>query len=719
MSSAFQLSVNDDGIGTLVFDLPNEKVNKISLPVLEELEGIIDHLAQQPNIKALALTSGKEGVFVAGADLKSFEPLFKDRSSAEKLIGMGHRVFEKLSQLPFPTVAAIDGACLGGGLELALACTYRVVSDRPKTSLGLPEVSLGIFPGWGGTQRLPRLVGLVQGLKMVVSGKPVTAIQAWKMKLADAIFPAEFFDQKVQEFLNQCISQQGKEQVIVRRKQQGITPWLIENNFLGRSLVYWQTQREIVKKTKGHYPAPLAALRLIKNTYTRPLDEGLAEEAETFVDSMNKDFQQAPNLIQLFFNQETLKKNPGAIIDSKAAHPVHAAGVLGAGVMGSGIAWLFTNADIPVRMKDINWEVIGKGCSAVWKNYQTLIKIKKLKPNEANSKFHRLTGTIDYTGFQHLDLIIEAAVENLDLKRNIFKELEAVVKPETIIATNTSSLTIDSLAVGMKHPERLVGMHFFNPPSRMPLVEVVAGKHTSVEAIATAIEVCKTLKKTPIVVGDCAGFLVNRIYATGVIEVLAMLEEGVEFQCLEKALVDFGMPMAPFLLADEVGNDVNYKVLKIFEQAYGTRMKAPPILAAINARKLYGKKVGKGFYLYDKKEPRFNPEILELLPEKKHSWDLKEPEIVERVMLAMINEASRCLEEKIVASPMHLDMAMILGIGFPPFRGGLLRYADTIGIEKIAERLRYLSHRYGDRFAPSNYLKELAHKQQRFNWTMD
>lgn len=714
MNSAFQLSVNDNGIGTLVFDLPNEKVNKISVPVLEELEQIIDRLTQQSNIKALALTSGKEGVFVAGADLKSFEPLFKDRSSAEKLIGMGHRVFEKLSQLPFPTVAAIDGACLGGGLELALACTYRVVSDRPKTSLGLPEVSLGIFPGWGGTQRLPRLVGLVQGLKMVVSGKPVTAIQAWKMKLADAIFPAEFFDQKVQEFLRICISQQGKEQLINRRKQEGVTPWLVEKNFLGRSMVYWQTEREIVKKTKGHYKAPLAALRLIKNTYTRSLSEGLTAEAETFVESMNKDFQQAPNLIQLFFNQEALKKNPGANVDSQKAHPVHAAGVLGAGVMGSGIAWLFTNADIPVRMKDINWEVIGKGCSAVWKNYQTLIKIKKLKPSEANSKFHRLTGTIDYAGFQHLDLVIEAAVENLDLKRNIFKELESVVKPETIIATNTSSLTIDSLAIGMKHPERLVGMHFFNPPSRMPLVEVVAGKHTSPEAVATAIEVCKILKKTPIVVGDCAGFLVNRIYAAGVIEVLSMLEEGVEFQLLERALVNFGMPMAPFLLADEVGNDVNYKVLKIFEQAYGTRMKAPSILTAVNEKKLYGKKVGRGFYLYNKKEPRFNPEILELLPEKKPSRDLKESEIIERVMLAMINEASRCLEEKIVATPMHLDMAMILGTGFPPFRGGLLRYADTIGSEKIVERLRYLSHHYGDRFSPSSYLQQLAQQKKNF-----
>ncbi|HEY4831684.1 MAG TPA: enoyl-CoA hydratase-related protein, partial [Waddliaceae bacterium] len=285
MNPAFHFSLDDNGIGTLVFDLPDEKVNKISISVLEELESIIDRLAQEPNIKALVLTSGKEGVFVAGADLRSFEPLFKDRSAAEKLIGMGHRVFDKLSQLPFPTVAAIDGACLGGGLELALACTYRVVSDHPKTSLGLPEVSLGIFPGWGGTQRLPRLVGLMQGLKMVVSGKPVTAIQAWKIKLADAIFPAGFFYQKVQEFLNHCVFQQGIEEVINRRKQQGLTLWLVEKNFVGRSLVYWQTEREIINKTKGHYPAPLAALRLIKNTYTKPLSEGLTQEAETFVES--------------------------------------------------------------------------------------------------------------------------------------------------------------------------------------------------------------------------------------------------------------------------------------------------------------------------------------------------------------------------------------------------------------------------------------------------
>jgi 3-hydroxyacyl-CoA dehydrogenase/enoyl-CoA hydratase/3-hydroxybutyryl-CoA epimerase len=714
MSSAFHLSVIDNSIGILVFDLPNEKVNKISIPVLEELESIIDRLAKQSNIKALALTSGKEDVFIAGADLKSFEPLFKDPTAAEKLIGMGHRVFYKLSQLPFPTIAAIDGACLGGGLELALACTYRVVSDRPKTTLGLPEVSLGIIPGWGGTQRLPRLVGLIEGLKMIVSGKSITGIQAWKIKLADAIFPAEFFDMRLQEFLNYCVSPQGQGQIINRRKPQGVTKWLVEKNLVGRSLIYWQTKREIIKKTKGHYLAPLAALRLIKGTFTMSLSEGLAKEAETFVNLMGKDFQQAPNLIQIFFNQEALKKNPGAIIDSHAAHSVSKVGILGAGVMGSGIAWLFSNADLPVRMKDIHWEMVGKGYSAAWKNYQTLIKIRKLKVSEANTKFHRLSGTIDYTGFQHLDLIVEAAVENLDLKRKIFKELEAVVNPETIIATNTSSLTVESLAIGMQHPERLVGMHFFNPPSRMPLVEVVASKKTSPEALATAVEICKILKKTPIVVGDCAGFLVNRIYATGVIEVLAMLEEGVKFQKLEKVLIDFGMPMAPFLLADEVGNDVNYKVLKIFEKSYGFRMKAPSLLAAINERKLYGKKVGKGFYLYDKKYPRFNSEILELLPEKKPNQAFNDSEIVERVLLAMINEASRCLEEKVVVSPMHLDMAMILGTGFPPFRGGPLRYADTIGSKKIVERLSYLSHRYGDRFNSSTYLQDLAKSNKKF-----
>lgn len=719
MSSAFKFSINNKGIGNLLFDLPNEKINKFSVPVLEELEQVIDSLAGRKDIKAMTITSGKEGIFIAGADLKSFEPMFHDPASGDRMIGLGHRVFSKLSKLPFPTIAVINGACLGGGLEMALACTYRVVTDNPKTSLGLPEVSLGIVPGWGGTQRLPRLIGLVEGLKLIVSGKPVTGVQAWKLKLADAIYPPEFLDEKVQQFVDKVTTSEGKHQIIEQRKKPGLSPLLLEKNFIGRALVFWRTEKEIEKKTKGHYLAPLAALRLVKNTYNLPLDEGLSKEAKTFVNSMQNDFKQAPNLIQLFFNQEALKKDPGINIDLKAAHPVKAAGVLGAGVMGSGIAWLFSNADIPVRMKDINWDIVGKGCAAVWDNYKALIKIRKLKQGEANMKFHRLTGTTDYSGFEHLDIIIEAAVENLELKQKIFKELEGAVRPDAIIATNTSSLTVDSLAIGMKHPERLVGMHFFNPPSRMPLVEVVAGKRTSPAAIATAVEVCKRLKKTPIVVGDCPGFLVNRIFVIGVCEVLAMLEEGVEFQRLEKALLDFGMPMGPFQLADEVGNDVNYKVLKFFEQSYGPRMKAPPILAVINERKLYGKKAGKGFYLYNKKEPRINPEINELLPKEKPGKDITNDEIIERTMLPMILEATRCLQEKIVENPMHLDMALILGTGFPPFRGGLLRYADTIGPKKVFERAQALQKKYGERFAPTPYLQELVHLQKSFSEPKD
>ena len=421
MVSAFHFSQDENGIGILVFDLPNEKVNKLSANTLEELEKIIDRLEKEASLKVLVLTSAKEGIFIAGADLKAFEPLFKDPSGANRLIGLGHRVFDKLSQLPFPTVAAIDGSCLGGGLELALACTYRVVSDRSKTSLGLPEVSLGIFPGWGGTQRLPRLVGLVEGLKMIVSGKPVNAVQAWKIKLADAIFPAEFFQAKVKEFLNYCTTPKGKEELLARRRQPGLKSLLLEQNPVGRAVVFWQTENEILKKTKGHYPAPLAALKLVKETYTKSLDYGLAKEAETFVDMMQKDFRQAPNLIQLFFAQEALKKNPGAGIQLEKASPIHAAGVLGAGIMGSGIAWLFTNADIPVRMKDINWDVVGKGCAAVWDNYQTLMKIKKMKPGEANIKYHRLSGAVDYAGFKHLDIMIEAAMESWSWKARYSK----------------------------------------------------------------------------------------------------------------------------------------------------------------------------------------------------------------------------------------------------------------------------------------------------------
>lgn len=704
MSSAFKLSIEENGIAKLIFDLPDEKVNKLTVPVLEELDNLLDNVKSNPNIKVLLFTSGKEDIFIAGADIRSFEEALGHSEFIERTIRTGHRVFSKIGSLPFPTIAVINGACLGGGLELALACTFRVVSDHPKTILGLPEVSLGIFPAWGGTARLPKLVGLIEGVPLILTGKTIKAFKAWKIKLADAIFAWEFFDQKVQEFVAQCLTPAGKDQILKRRRRKGLRYWLVENNFMGRYFFFKKAKKEVLKKTKGRYPAPLVALQLIEKTYTLPLKDRLDIEIDTFLKNIPILLPNAQNLIRLFFIQENLKKDPGVREEVKPFQ-ISSTGVLGAGTMGSTIAWLMSSYDYPVRFKDINWEAIGKGYASANALYSNQIKKKRLKPSEANLKFHHLSGSIDYRGFQHAQIVIEAAVESLDLKHKIFAELEEVVKPGAIIASNTSSLTISEMTKSMRFPERFIGMHFFNPADKMPLVEIVPGKNTTQETIATAVAFCKKLNKTPIVVGDCPGFLVNRIFVLGANEINWMLQEGVELERLERIMLDFGMPMSPFILSDEVGNDVSYKVSKAFEEAYGERMKAPEILKVMYDKKLFGKKVGRGFYIYKGKKTHLNPEIKQILKSiNSPSRSVSDQEIVERMIFGMVNESARCLDENIIGSPAYLDMALIMGIGFPPFRGGLLRYADERGVPYIVDRLHQFEKQYGPRFKPCDRL---------------
>ncbi len=713
MNNAFTLTISEDEIAELKFDLPGEKVNKFSPDVLKELEAKIEE-ASKKEIKLLKLTSGKEGIFIAGADLHSFEPAFKDPSKAQEIISTGHRVFDKLSALPFPTVAVINGACLGGGLECALSCTFIVVTDSPKTVLGLPETTLGIIPGWGGTQRLPRRVGLSEGLDMILSGKMVPALKAWKMKLADAIVPAEFQKEKTDEFIRTLLTPEGTKKAKDRRKNKPLLKKFLDDSIPGRALVFYKAKQALMEKTKGRYPAPLLAFDLIKSTISLPLSEGLKKEAECFVTGIPKGFLLAKDLIRLFFTQEALKKETGAPQGTETLKIENTA-VIGAGTMGASLGWLFADKNYPVRLKDISWELLGKGMEQVRAQFQKGLKAKKLTPCQFDRRFQLVGGTIDYSGFQHADLILEAATENLNLKRTLFAEVEAVCKRDAVIASNTSSLTIDAMAESLRYPDRFVGMHFFNPVAKMPLVEVVAGKHTSPKAIATAVDFCRKVGKTPIVVKDCPGFLVNRIFLLGANEAIRMLEEGFSMDELDKVLKEFGMPMGPFTLADEVGNDVTYKVAEVFERAYGERMHPPIILSLLNENKLYGKKCGQGFYIYNKDKATINPKVKELLSGlNRPQGQLRSDDILPRFLYGMINEASRCLEERIVEKAEYLDLALILGIGFPPFRGGLLAYADTIGTKKITADLHEFEKRYGMRFAPSKLLQKMAENDEPF-----
>lgn len=712
MISPFRYSVDENKIATILFDTPGAKVNTISSAVLDHLEPIIDKLASDKSLKAVVIASGKPENFIAGADLHSFFPMFTNPELAADMIDKGHRVFSKLSNLSIPSFAMIQGACLGGGMELALACTYRIVSDHPKTMLGLPEVTLGIIPGWGGTQRLPRLIGLMQALPLLLTGKSVTAVQAAKLKLVDAIMAPPFFETEGKAFILKCLENQKSQ--LAKRKRKWLFN-LMDGNFLGRLYLFWRARADVLKKTKGHYPAPLVLLDLLKETYTLPLTQGLKKEAETFKSKLGTTFINAKNLIELFFIQEKLKKDAGAPIDAKPI-PISSAAVIGAGVMGSGIAWLFSNQGISTRVKDIDWKVVGKGIGNAYALFQKRVKEKKMSRAEASIKFHRLMGCVDYSGFSGCQFIVEAAVENLDLKHKILSELEGVVAPDAIIGTNTSSLTLSQMSSEMKHPERLVGLHFFNPANKMPLVEVVSGKKTDPKALSTAVDLCRRLGKTPLVVGDCPGFLVNRLTMPGVCEIVRMYEEGAGFQALEKMMLNFGMPMGIFELSDEVGIDVLYKVCHSFEKAYGERMSVPKLIDALYEKKMFGKKSGKGFYCYEGKKRRENGEV-EILRKQigATSHYISKEEMLDRAFLVMVNEAARCLDEKIVSSAAYLDMATVMGTGFPPFRGGLLRYADTLGISLIVNKLKALEEKCGMRFKPASALLAMLKANKSFH----
>lgn len=694
MEECIDVSISEKNVAYLTIDIPGSKVNTINAAVMEQIDAALNEL-EKKGIKALVIQSGKEEMFIAGADLHAFKPAFKDAALGRELIERGHALHNRLASAPFPTIAAINGICLGGGLEMSLACSYRFGSDHPKTLLGLPEVNLGIFPGWGGTQRAPRTVGLLQGMALVLTGKPIDWKKAYKIGLLDEVAPAPFFREELEKFIDKVLASKQKS----RKKKP-----FFDKTYIGPLFAFWKAKKDILKKTKGHYKAPLAALEVIKKGFYLPLNKALALEAKTFVEGFEGALSQAPNLIQLFFNNESLKKNPGVEKGARAKE-VSLLGVIGAGTMGSGISWMASYRQIPVRFKDVSWEMVAKGYEAAYKSYQTLIRIRKLRPTQANNLFHKISGTIDYSGFFRADLIVEAATENKELKDKIFAELEEVVSADALIATNTSSLRVTDLAAEAKHPERFIGMHFFNPVPRMPLVEVVAGEKSLPEAVATAVAFCQKLKKTPIVVKDCHGFLVNRVFVMGIAATMEMVEEGVEKEQIARTLLAFGMPMDPFELADEVGNDVNQKVLESFSKSYPDRVKPSFVVNRLVEKGFLGKKTGKGFYLYNKKGKKtgFNEEA-SISSSKK----IADQEIVDRLLLAMLAESARCLEEGIVDRAAHLDMALVLGTGFPPYRTGILRYAEDEGIAKCVEKMRTLEKTYGPRYAPCRLLQDHA-----------
>ncbi len=690
----------DDGIATLCLDLEGSAVNILSSQALKDLDAKFEELKTAKDIRLLKITSSKEGIFIAGADISEIERL-KDEEEAYEIVREGQRILSKLSALPYPTLAVIDGACLGGGLELALCCDYRLATENPKTKIGLPEVNLGVLPGFGGTQRLKRLTGLSKALELILGGKILNGKKAESLGVVDACVPKGYLEFKEKAFVELIL--EHPESILSKRKQGSAL-----DRFLP-VLVFHYARKNVMAQTKGKYPAALAILDLFEKTQSKEVEEGLEIEARAFSRLAVTDISK--NLIGLFYSSEALKKETG-VKRKVNPTPVSMVNVIGAGVMGSGIVFQFSKIDKLVRMKLRRYEQAGQAMKSIAKVYEGFIKRRRLTKAEVGMKLAHISYTTEFDGFKHCDLALEAIVENTEAKQELYVQLEEIMDEQAIIASNTSSLSISLLSEKMQHPERFVGMHFFNPVPRMPLVEIIPGKMTSDKTIATVVSLAKEAGKTPVVVGDCAGFLVNRILLPYINEAVRMFEEGADFENIDRLVYEFGMPMGPFVLADEVGLDVGYKVAKVLEDAYGERMKVSSILDRVyHQMQLLGKKSGKGFYIHSGKKRVANDAVKALVFSKRQ---FDEKEIIDRAMLIMVNEAALCLQEGIVDNAQYLDMVMIMGTGFPPYRGGLLRYADAVGIERVLITLQSLAKNHGLRFEPAKLLVDMAKSGKTF-----
>jgi len=708
-TAVFTLDVSQEEIATLLFDLPKEKVNKLSIAVMEELDTHLAKIEKRNDLKGLIIASGKKDIFIAGADISEIEGI-KDPKKGKELAARGQEVLGRLENLPFPVVAAIDGATLGGGMELALACHYRVVSNQPKTVLGLPEVKLGIHPGFGGTQRLPRLIGIRNSLDIILTGKNVYPKKALRLGIADKMVPQEYLMEQAIKMVKENTRPTYKRPEGLRKKPTLIDRAL-ELTSYGRDFIFKKAEESVMKRTRGNYPSTLKAIQVMKEGLSLHLEGGLAIEASALGEMAAT--EECKNLISVFYLQEALKKETFVGKGVKTLDIDNAA-VLGAGVMGGGIAQLFADKGIPVRMKDINNDALGHGLKSAADVFKGKLKKRIIDKREFDQKMGNISTTLDYSGFGKEQIVIEAVVEKMAIKKAVFSECEANVKEDTILASNTSSLSVTEMASALKKPERFAGMHFFNPVHRMPLVEVIRGEKTSDETTATIVALSKRLGKTPVVVKDKEGFLVNRLLMPYLNEAVYMLEEGATIDEVDEALLNFGMPMGAFILLDEIGIDIGWHVAEILYKAFGERMKPAGLMKTVLDSGRLGKKNGKGYYNYDGKKRKGADESVYSLAGGKKGGLLSATTIIDRAVLLMLNEAALCLEEKIVEKPEHVDGGMIFGTGFPPFRGGLLRYADQRGAKEIVDILEGFKEKYGERFEAAPLLKEMAKKGKSF-----
>ena len=695
----------------LTLDMPGEPVNKLAQPLADEMAQVMAAIDRDSTVRACVITSGKRDSFIAGADIEQFLE-FRREVDAARASQLGQEMLNALAALRVPVVAAIHGACLGGGLELALACRYRVCTSHVKTVLAVPEVQLGLIPGMGGTQRLPRLVGLQAALDMILTGKNIRARKALQLGLVDEmVHPAILLDIAVARAAELA---DGTRRPVRRGRGAGPSGALLDTNFAGRAVVFRKARESVMAKTHGHFPAPLAAIEAVKMGFERGMAEGLREESRQFGELAMTEVSR--QLIFLFFATTSLKKDVGVEPPAPAAAPVKKLGVLGAGFMGAGIAAIAARNGTVVRLKDTDTARVGRGLAAVRAVLGESLARRHITRQEFADQMGLVSGTTDYSGFGNADVVIEAVFEDLDLKHQVLRDVEPALASDAVYASNTSTIPIARIAEAAARPERVLGMHFFSPVHRMPLLEVIATERTSKEAIVTAVAYGRELGKTVIVVRDGPGFYTTRTLAAYLNEAGMLLDENVAIDQIDRALVAFGFPVGPITLLDEVGIDVGGKVGLVLSQAFGHRMQPSQALRLVAASGRTGRKGNSGFYRYDKqgKKGPVDPSIYELIGAGRQPMPLPAGEIVERCTLAMVNEAAHCLQDGILRTPRDGDVGAVFGIGFPPFRGGPFRYIDMVGADEIVRRLEDLNTRFSPRFAPADLLIDMARSHRRF-----
>ncbi len=682
----------------------NEKKSMTTLTrdSLDELSKImveVTEIDKKKGAKGLFFFSHKPGVFLAGMDITVINDL-KNEADALRNLEVAHKLFNSIEDLKMPTASLVNGICLGGGLELSLCCKKIFVSDHPKTALGLPEVMLGVLPGFGGTYRLPKKVGLPPALDMILTGKQIKGKNAYKMGLADAILPAERMLELAPQYLNKPKKKTNLKEELEKAAME---------NFLTRKIIFQKAREQVMKNTKGFYPAPLKILEVLEKGANKNRSDYLAMEAQAFAELSQT--IQSKNLQHIFFLTDNSKK-----LDNKDQLPsVNRGAVLGAGVMGGGIAWLFAQNNQAPLMKDITPAALELGLKQASANFAGALKRKRMTEDEFNRKMRSIEPTLTLEGMKSADLVVEAVVENMDLKKKVFAELEEYVRPDCLLTSNTSSLSVEEMSKALKNSGRFAGLHFFNPVNKMPLVEIITHEKVDPKTIQTLVKWVLDVKKTPIVVKDGPGFLVNRILAPYLNEAAFLLEEGVSVEALDEAALNFGMPMGPCRLMDEIGLDVCVKVGKIMQEGLGQRANPSSLSTKLYDAKLLGKKNNKGFYLYDEKGKSTgkNPEISKIITSKKKHMD--EMTIQMRLFLPMVNEAAYILADKICDKAATVDVGMIYGTGFPPFKGGLLKWADQEGLDSIVERLNNFAKDVNkDRYQVSPFLSLMVSDKRKF-----